>query len=102
MAIRILDEGDVRRIVHDEARPLFVHQRSAERVLGLPGRDFLRGAHAGHFAWTKERRLIIAKTSDVVAWLERRLAYRDTKPANDEDVETIAFARVGARRVAAR
>lgn len=100
MATIILDEADVRRIAREEAvRPACVHQRSCELVIGLPRRDYLRAAHAGLFPWTKEGRLLIARTADVLGWLERRLVHRDVKPANDSTTETIALSRVGARRV---
>lgn len=98
--MQILDEQDVRRIAQEEAqRPMFINQRTVETVIGLPRRDYLRAAHTGHFAYAKERRLIIARTADVLAWLERRLVHRDVKPANDASAETIALSRVGARRV---
>ncbi|MFO0742366.1 MAG: hypothetical protein U0270_41210 [Labilithrix sp.] len=101
MALQILDEADVRRIARDEAkRPVFTHQRRVEGDLGIPPKEYLTAAHAGMFLWTKERRLIIARTADVIAWLERRITHRNVKPANDADGETIALGRVGARRVA--
>lgn len=82
--------------------PLFVTQRTVEIVIGIPPRDYLRAARSKSFASTKERRLIIARTSDVVAWLELRLrTTAGAAPANDADPESIALARVRARRVGA-
>lgn len=97
--IEVLAEDDVRRIAREESqRPVFVHQRNVETVIGLPRRDYLAAAKRKAFATAKERRLVIARTSDVVRWFELRLAHRDVKPANDADAESIALARVGARR----
>ena len=51
------------------------------------------------FPSAKERRLVIARTADVVAWLDRRIMHRAGTPANDASIETLSLARVGARRV---
>jgi hypothetical protein len=100
MALQVLDEADVRRIAREEAsRPALVHQRSVETVCGVPRRDYLSAAHRGHFPSTKERRLIIARTADVLAYFELRLRTTGAPVANDADPEAVAFARVGARRV---
>jgi hypothetical protein len=99
---QILDEDDVRRIAREErARPELVHQRTVESVVGLPPRDFLSAAHAGRFPFTKERRLILARTVDVLAYFEERLQRRPpaVAVANDASAEDRALARVGARRV---
>lgn len=101
MAVQVLDEEDVRRVVREELRlPAFVHQRNVERTLGLPGRDYLVAARASAFPSVKERRLVIARTDDVLRWIDRRLAPRGAKPAIDADAETVSLARVGARRLA--
>jgi hypothetical protein len=81
------------------ARPAFVHQRTVEQHIGLPHRDYLRLARAGAFPSTKERRLVLARYEDVVAYVELRLRASAAPPANDGDAEAIAFAKVGARRV---
>ena len=90
-------EDFVRRVAREEARPLFVSQRTCERVLGIAPRDFLHHAREHAFVSTKERRLVIAKTDDVAAWLDARLA-RAKQPSNVTPIDT-ALARVGARRV---
>jgi hypothetical protein len=77
-----------------------VHQRNVEAVIGLPRRDYLDAAHSRKFPSTKERRLIVARTVDVLAYFEQRIALRERAAANDADPEAIAFAKVGARRVA--
>ena len=91
----------VRAIVREEiAPPAFVNQRTVEAVVGLPHRDFLRLARSKAFPSTRERRLVVARTSDVVAYVERQIAMREARPGNDHDLEAVALARVGARRVA--
>ncbi len=101
MATQVLDEQDVRRIAREEAaRPVLVTQRSVEGVCGLPRRDYLRLARAGAWPTTRERRLVVARTVDVLAYVEERLVLRDAKPQNDSDPEAVAFSKVGARRVA--
>ena len=101
MSVAILDEADVRRIVREEqTRPEYVTQRSVEAVVGLARREFTRLARAGEIPTHKERRLIIARTADVIAWIEMRLRVASAPAANlNADPETIALARVGARRV---
>jgi hypothetical protein len=101
MPTEILDADDVRAIVRDElARPEYVHQRIVEAVCGLPRRDYLRLAREGAWPSTRERRLVLARTADVMAYVERRITLRDVKPSNDHDAEAVEFSRVGARRVA--
>ncbi len=101
MVAQILEEEDVRRIVRDEAAPpTFVHQRIVERITGIPGKQYMRDARNKAFASTKERRLVLARTLDVIAYYEQRIALREHRPSNDHDAEAIAFERVGARRVA--
>jgi hypothetical protein len=98
--IEMLDADDVRKIVREElARPVYVSQRTVEAVAGLPRRDFLRLARAGAFPSTRERRLVLARTEDVLAYVALKLATGKAPAAND-DAEAIAFSRVGARRVA--
>lgn len=100
MATLILDEADVRRIARDELqRPIYVTQRTVEAITSLPRRDYLRLSRAGAWPSTTERRLVIARTSDVIDYVERRLACRGGSAANDADAETIALGLVGARRV---
>ena len=92
--------AEMRAIVHAEAeRPEFVSQRTCERWLSIPSRDFLRAARAGAFLVAKtHRRLLLARTVDVVEWIERHRVARDAAndPADDLDA---ALASVGARRV---
>lgn len=98
--IQMVDEQDVRRICREELqRPVVVSQRSIEAVVGLPRRDYLRLARSGAWPTTRERRLVLSRTADVLAWLEHRLSHRDIKPANDASAESLALSRVGARRV---
>jgi hypothetical protein len=81
------------------ARPEYVHQRSVERVVGVPSSAFLAAARAGAFASSKRQRLVYARRVDVVAWLEA-----SARPSAANDVatpdEARALARVGARRIA--
>lgn len=101
MTVAVLDEADVRRIAREEnARPAFVHQRNCAGVVGVPPRQFLRDARAKAFPSTKERRLVMARTADVLAHYELRLSLKASPAQNDHDAEAIAFSRVGARRVA--
>ena len=101
----LIDEGAlaslVKEIVRAElARPVFCSQRSVEAVVGVPRRQFLRDARAQKFASTKEGRLIVSRTADVIRFYENQIALREAKPQNDHDPEALAFSRVGARRIA--
>ena len=101
----LIDEAALERRMREiaraeSARPEFVHQRIVERVVGIPGRQYLRDARDRRFATAKERRLVIARTADVLEYYGTRIATARPTPSNDANVETIAFARVGARRVA--
>ncbi len=101
MTVQVLDESDVRRIAREEARrPEFVHQRNVEAVVGVPRRTYLRDARASAFPHTREARLILARTDDVVGFYELRIRVKAAPAANDANAETLEFARVGARRVA--
>jgi hypothetical protein len=84
-------------LAEDRARPELVHQRNVEAVVGLPARDYLRLARAGAFACVKDRRLVIARTDDVLAVFERRMAVPG--PNDTADAEARALSRVGGRRV---
>lgn len=96
---KALDER-IRRIAREEAmRPAFVHQRNVEAVIGLPRRDFLRLARAAAFPATKERRVVLARTADVLAYVEERIPRRPPARVLPTDDEATALARVGARRV---
>jgi hypothetical protein len=100
MSIEELIDERVRAIVRTElAPPVFCNQRNVETVAGLPRREFLRLARARAFPTTRERRLVIARTVDVLAYVERQIALREALPQNDADPEALALARVGARRV---
>jgi hypothetical protein len=96
-----LDER-IREIARQESRrPAFVNQRTVEQVVDLPRRHYLRLARAGGFPTVHERRLVIARTADVLRVFESRMC---TTSANDalvaDDAESVALARIGARRVA--
>jgi hypothetical protein len=81
------------------APPVLLSQRTSERWTSLPGRDFLAAARAVAFPSFKLRRLVMAKTSDVVSWIE---SHRVQRVANDADEWGTALARAGARRVGTR
>ena len=94
----LLDER-IREVVRAElARPAYVTQRSVEAVLGLPRRDYLRLARADVWPSTREGRLIVSRTADVLAYVESRIAIRGAH-AGDDSLEDVMLARVGARRV---
>jgi hypothetical protein len=94
-------QNEIRRIAREErARPDFVHQRNVETVVGLPRRDYLRMSRANAWHSHKHRRLVIARTSDVIAYLETHIGLREYAPANVVDIESATLARVGARRIA--
>ena len=78
-------------------RPELVSQRTVAAVVGLPAADFLRLSRAGAWPSTKERRLVVARTADVLAIFTLRLAQRAA--VNDAaDPLDAALARVGGRR----
>jgi hypothetical protein len=98
----LIDEGALASLVRDivrreTARPEFTHQRNVEAITGLPPRDYLRLCRAGAWPSTKERRLVISRTADVIAYVEQRIALRDEQPANVENGSRMAAA--GWRRV---
>jgi hypothetical protein len=100
VTVAVLDEADVRRIAAEVlARPAFVHQRNCAAVVGVPPRQYLRDARAKAFPSTKERRLVLARTAEVLAYYELRLSVKTAPAQNDHDAEATAFSRVGARRV---
>ncbi|HEY6462553.1 MAG TPA: hypothetical protein VIY73_20430 [Polyangiaceae bacterium] len=98
-------EALVRRVVREEVQPpVFVTQRNVEQVVGLHRREYLAAARRKDFPTTKEGRRVIARTADVIAFYDERIALREAPPVNDaapEDPEAVAFAKVGARRVRA-
>jgi hypothetical protein len=79
-------------------RPIFVTQRTVERVLSMPAGRYLELARAGAFSCRKDQRLVYARTEDVAAFVEAVGSDRRAVAANDDD-EARAFARYGARRV---
>lgn len=88
-------EARIREIARAEAaRPALCSQRTAPNVVGIDGREFLRLARAGAFPSTKERRTIVARTSDVLAYFESRLATQ-AGPTSPE----FGHSRSGLRRV---
>ena len=80
------------------ARPSHVTQRTVERVVGMPGDEFLEHCRAGRIPSWKVRRLVYAHAVDVVAFIEANPAA--ARAANDSDEGADELARVGARRVA--
>ena len=100
MKLDVHTDDDVRRLAREvlaEARPAFVSQRTVMAVVGVPPRDYMRLAREGAFPVVKEKRIVLAKTADVVALFEGRLTKR-AAPANDADELDAALARVGGRR----
>jgi hypothetical protein len=79
-------------------RPEFVHQRIVQEVTGMPGTDYLDYARAGDFPTWKVRRLVYAKSADVIAFIEAHPA-RPNRSNDMSTAEADGLARVGARRV---
>ena len=101
----LVDESALDRRIREiaeqvAARPVFVTQRNVESICGLPRRDYLRLARANAWPTTRERRLVVSRTTDVLAYVEQRIGLRERVPSNDCDAEAIQFSKVGARRVA--
>jgi hypothetical protein len=88
--------AEVERRITDLQRPELVHQRNVEAVVGLPRRDYLRLARELAFPSTRERRLVVAKTKDVLEAFERRMRL----PAANDGTPEFAHSRSGLRRVA--
>jgi hypothetical protein len=90
-------EALVRRVAREEAtRPEFVSQRTVLAVVGaIEPRDYLRMAREGRFPSRKERRLVVAKTQDVVDALSAAPAAATTRRTAPE----FAHSRSGLRRV---
>ena len=65
----------IRDVVHAEARPLYVSQRTCAAVLGLDAETYLRLARRGAWPATKVRRLVTSRTADVAAYLDERIAH---------------------------
>jgi hypothetical protein len=88
----------IRQIAREEAaRPAFVTQRSISEVIGIDRREFLRLCRIGAFPSTRERRLAVARTGDVLAYFDGRLG---TPKAADQSSAEFARSRSGLRRVA--
>jgi hypothetical protein len=104
--VSLFDEEALRRLIRaiareEAARPEHVTQRTVLAVVGLPAIDFLEDARAGAFPSWKVRRLVFAKTVDVVAYLKSHPTKpRDVAAGNGKDAEAAIFAKYGARRVA--
>ena len=79
-------------------RPLYVTQRTAPTVLGMPRGNYLDHCRAGDWLSFKDRRLVYAKTEDVAAFLAARPVEAKEDAEGSEEARTLA--RVGARRVA--
>jgi hypothetical protein len=98
--IEVAAERAVMRLAAELTRPELVSQRTVLAVVGLPAIDFLEDARAGRFASRKVRRLVFARTVDVLAWIERHPVAPSTaaaKVAGDEEARV--FSKYGARRV---
>jgi hypothetical protein len=84
-------------------RPLLVSQRSVAAVVGLPPGAYLEAARRGDFPSHKAQRLVMAKTGDVVAYVERHPHPARSAAANDAEPgassESRTLARAGFRRV---
>lgn len=101
-ALRAAVTVEVARMVADLARPELVSQRTVLAVVGLPAVDYLEDARAGAFPSWKVRRLVMARTVDVVAYVQAHPAKPRSVASNDAgDAEASTFARFGARRVGA-
>ena len=90
--------AEVAEIARDVAGlPALLSQRTCERWASVPAADFLDAARDGAFPSSKVKRIVYAKTADVVAWIE---GHRRTAPANDAGDEMAeCLAAAGARRV---
>lgn len=80
-------------------RPEYVSQRTVLAVVGIEPRDYLHHARNGAFPSAKVRRVVLARTTDVIAWLDGRVRRARVKPAKALSPRDAALARVGARRV---
>ena len=91
---------DARIEQHKEAfaRPELVTQRTVERVLSMPGRDYLDHCRKGHWPSWGDRRLRYSKTSDVVDYIT---SHPVARAANDGSGEALVLGRVRAQRVSA-
>ncbi len=96
-------EALIRKIAHEEARPMLVNQRAVAAVLGMSRGNYLGHCRAGDWPSFADRRVRYSRTADVVVWLTRHpVTPRRTlvAVACNEDEEARLLARVGARRVA--
>jgi hypothetical protein len=92
-------DARIKAVIRAElARPVYVSQRSVESVVGLSRRDYLRLSRCRAWPSTRERRLVVARTVDVLAYVERSIAIRASSADNDSP-EDVVLARVGARRI---
>lgn len=91
-----LDER-IRKVATEiAARPTHVSQRTVGTVCSLPSRDFLAAARAAAFPSSKVGRLVLARTEDVVTWVD---SLRRRAPSTEQDEEDACLAAAGARRV---
>lgn len=92
-----LDER-IRQVLREELqrpRPALVTQRTVTEIVGIPRWRYMRAAREKRFPAYVERRLVIARTKDVIAYYEGRI---EASTATKAD-EASTLARVGARRV---
>lgn len=90
-------DAAVHRRVAEVKRPEFVQQRTVQDVTGMPAVDYLEHGRDGEFPTFKVRRLVFAKTSDVVAFIESHRTRSATSDGGNTEAKLLA--RVGARRV---
>jgi hypothetical protein len=78
-------------------RPALVCQRTVERVVGMPGRDYLRHCRAGDWPSFADRRLRYSRTTEVLGWIE---AQRSRRVADAPVSGEFLRGRSGVRRIA--
>jgi hypothetical protein len=102
-ALRVAARAAVDERVAELSRPVLATQRTIERIVGMPQREFLRLARAGAFESWKVRRCVYARVADVIAFVERHPVRPRALATNvADDALDAALARVGARRVRPR
>jgi hypothetical protein len=96
-ALEAAADASVQKRAAELRRPVFVNQRTIENVVGMAAVDFLEHARLGAFPSWKERRVVYARTADVVAFIE---AHPVVPKTETETGEAAVLAMVGARRLA--
>lgn len=93
-----LELGATRLFKRLATPPIAVSQRTVFAVFGVPPRDYLAGARKGEFPSSKVGRLVIARTEDVLAWIDLHRVTPRT-PVDESAELDAALAIVGGRRV---